>query len=83
MNRFVAIPALVAFRSRIASLWAAFRDPKTPMLAKMVMVLAAAYVVCPVDLLADVIPVVGWLDDAAVIPLAIAAFEAIAKRRRG
>lgn len=75
------IPGLVAFRARIVRLWRAFRDPATPLLAKAVMVGALLYIICPVDLIADVIPVVGWLDDAAILPLAVAAFEAIIARR--
>ena len=37
-----------------------------------VMALAAVYVISPVDLIPDVIPVVGWIDDLGVVILAVA-----------
>jgi uncharacterized membrane protein YkvA (DUF1232 family) len=81
MTRVASIPVLISLRARIASLWRAFRDPATPLFAKAVMVGALLYIICPLDLIADVIPIIGWLDDAAMLPLAIAAFEAIIARR--
>ncbi len=38
--------------------------------AKAVVIAAILYAISPVDLVPDVIPVVGWLDDLAVIGLA-------------
>ena len=37
-----------------------------------VMALAALYVISPIDLIPDVIPVVGWIDDLGVVMLAVA-----------
>ena len=36
-----------------------------------VMALSAIYVVSPIDLVPDIIPVLGWIDDAGVVMLAI------------
>lgn len=38
-------------------------DRRTPRRVTAVIVLTAAYVLLPVDLISDVIPVVGWSDD--------------------
>lgn len=47
------------------------RDPRVPRRAKITLGLAAAYVVSPIDLIPEVIPVVGWADDVVIILFAI------------
>ena len=44
------------------------RDPNASIFGKLLVVFAAVYVVCPVDLIPDV-PVIGWLDDIGVVAL--------------
>jgi uncharacterized membrane protein YkvA (DUF1232 family) len=46
--------------------------PRTPRLAKWLIVGAIAYVLSPVDLIPDWIPVVGYLDDVLIVPGMIA-----------
>ncbi len=53
------------------ALWLAARDPRTPLLAKLIVVAIVAYVVSPIDLIPDFIPVVGLLDEVLLVPLAI------------
>lgn len=53
-------------------LWLAARDPRTPIMAKLVAGFAAAYAFSPIDLIPDFIPVLGLLDDLVILPLAIA-----------
>ncbi|WP_207539033.1 DUF1232 domain-containing protein [Sabulicella rubraurantiaca] len=53
----------------LSVLWTALRDPRTPLRAKAVAVLAAAYAIWPIDFLPDVVPFAGWLDDLVVVPL--------------
>lgn len=55
----------------IVALWLAARDPRVPILAKLVAGLVAAYALSPVDLIPDFIPVLGYLDDVILIPLGI------------
>jgi uncharacterized membrane protein YkvA (DUF1232 family) len=45
------------------------KDPKVAVWRKWSGLLAAIYVVWPIDLVPDVIPVVGWLDDLGVLAL--------------
>ena len=71
------------------------REPRVPLLAKTVPILATLYVVSPVDFIPDVVPLVGQLDDLTIMLIALEAFlrlcphaalahhrEAIAQRRR-
>jgi uncharacterized membrane protein YkvA (DUF1232 family) len=47
------------------------RDPRVPRRAKISLGLAAAYVISPIDLVPEVIPVVGWADDVIIVMFAI------------
>jgi uncharacterized membrane protein YkvA (DUF1232 family) len=55
----------------IHALWLAARDPATPWFAKALALAIAAYAVSPIDLIPDFIPVLGYLDDVILLPLAI------------
>lgn len=55
--------------------WRLFRDPRVPNMTKLVIPgLAAAYLLFPADLLPDLFPFVGQLDDLAMIALGIKLF---------
>lgn len=47
--------------------WYAFRHPSTPLHGKIALMAMAIYLVSPVDLIPDIFPVLGWLDDAALV----------------
>ena len=47
------------------------RDPRVPRRAKITLGLATAYVVSPIDLIPEVIPVIGWADDVVLMMFAI------------
>jgi uncharacterized membrane protein YkvA (DUF1232 family) len=47
------------------------KDPRVPRGAKVVLAVAAVWLVSPIDLLPEFIPVVGPLDDAVVAALAL------------
>ena len=53
-----------------------WRDPKTPIWAKVIIAGAIAYFISPVDAIPDVIPIIGYSDDAAVVTGAIATLGA-------
>ncbi len=50
-------------------------DPRVPLQAKAVPGLAAAYLISPLDLIPAFIPVLGQLDDLAVMLLAVQTFK--------
>ena len=50
----------------------AARDPRTPILVRLLALLVAAYALSPIDLIPDFIPVLGYLDDIVLVPLGLA-----------
>lgn len=62
-------------RTEAHAVWLAIRDPRTPLAARIVGILVAAYALSPIDLIPDFVPVLGLVDDAILIPLGIWLFE--------
>ena len=54
------------------TLYLAARDPRVPWYAKALAGIVAAYALSPIDLIPDFIPIVGYLDELILLPLAIA-----------
>ena len=50
------------------------REPRVPLLAKVVPVMAALYLVSPLDFIPDLFPLVGQLDDVTLSLIALATF---------
>jgi uncharacterized membrane protein YkvA (DUF1232 family) len=46
-----------------------FRSPATPLHVKALMVLATAYLLSPIDLIPDYVPILGLIDDFALLGL--------------
>ena len=61
-----------ALKRDVTAVWIAARDPRTPLAAKLVAGLVAAYALSPIDLIPDAIPVLGLLDDLLIVPLGLA-----------
>ena len=61
------VAAKIPFAADLMSVWFCARDPATPAGAKGLMLAALAYFVVPADAIPDVLTVVGFTDDAAVI----------------
>ena len=53
----------------IRLVWALLRDGRVPAQQKLILVGIGAYVVLPIDLIPDFVPVLGQLDDLAVARL--------------
>ena len=72
------IPVMKAYRRlyrRTRGLWLqcvalyyAFTNKGTPWYAKLIIVLAFLYLLSPIDIIPDFIPIAGYLDDIVVVP---------------
>ncbi len=62
---------LLQFRTELMMLWRAFLTPETPLWLKGLMLLVPLYLISPLDIIPDFIPLAGWLDDIVVIPLLV------------
>lgn len=54
------------------ALYLAARDRRLPWHVKLLAAAIAAYALSPIDLIPDFVPVLGYLDDLLLLPLAIA-----------
>ena len=61
-----------ALKRQTLIVYFAARDPRTPLLVRLLALLVAAYALSPIDLIPDFIPVIGYLDDLILLPLGIA-----------
>jgi len=53
------------------TLWFCTRNPQTPRAAKILALMVVAYAFSPIDLIPDFIPILGFLDDAILLPIGI------------
>ena len=61
-----------ALKQDTYALYLASHDRRVPWAAKIVLIVVAAYALSPIDLIPDIIPVFGYLDDMILLPLGIA-----------
>ena len=52
---------------RLRRLYQGFRHPTTPWWAKGLVILILLYGISPVDLVPDVVPLLGWFDDVTLL----------------
>lgn len=59
-------------KSEAQVLLIAYKDKRTPVLAKILIGITVGYLLSPIDLIPDFIPVLGLLDDLIIVPALIA-----------
>lgn len=60
-----------ALKTEVVALYFAMKDQRTPLLAKVMIVITVSYALSPIDIIPDFIPVVGYLDDLIILPVMI------------
>jgi uncharacterized membrane protein YkvA (DUF1232 family) len=55
-------------KRQLMSLFLAWKDPGTPLAARLVIACTIGYALSPIDLIPDFIPVLGYLDDLVILP---------------
>ncbi len=66
-SRALALPMV----GNVAAIGRYFRDRDASLWGKLFVVSAVVYLVWPVDLVPDVMPFLGWLDDIGFVALAL------------
>jgi uncharacterized membrane protein YkvA (DUF1232 family) len=56
----------------VYALYLAYKDQRVPWYARVFAVVVVGYAFSPIDLIPDVVPVLGHLDDLILIPLGVA-----------
>jgi uncharacterized membrane protein YkvA (DUF1232 family) len=62
----------IPFAQDALAAWCCARDPATPARVRFILIAAVAYFVLPIDTIPDIVPLLGFTDDAAVLTAAIA-----------
>ena len=60
-------------KREVYTLYFAYRDPRVPWYARVFVGCVVAYVLSPIDLIPDFIPLLGYADELLLIPLAVTA----------
>ncbi len=68
-KRIAVVWTLVKVDARV--LWYALQHPQSPRWLKLGAVGMVAYLLSPIDLIPDVLPVLGMVDDLVLIPMAM------------
>jgi uncharacterized membrane protein YkvA (DUF1232 family) len=71
MTRTNLLGRLLRFRNDLVLLWRGFLHPDTPLYLKALMVGVVAYLLSPLDLVPDILPFLGIVDDLALVAIAV------------
>ena len=58
--------------AEVYALYLAYKDPRVPLYARVFAAVVVGYAFSPIDLIPDLIPVLGYLDDLVLVPLGVA-----------
>jgi len=58
-------------KAELYALYLAYRDPRVPWYARLLVVCVVGYAFSPIDLIPDPIPILGYLDDLILLPIGI------------
>lgn len=58
-----------SLKSETYALYLAYKDPRTPWYARLMLLIVVGYALSPIDLIPDFIPIIGSLDDLIIVSL--------------
>ena len=70
-EKFKRVAGKIPFAEDLVAAFYCATDPATPSRVKLILIGAIAYFVFPTDAVADLLPLIGFADDAAVLAAAI------------
>ncbi len=70
-EKFKRVASKIPFAEDLVAAYFCATDPSTPSRVKLILIGAIAYFVFPTDAIADLLPLIGFADDAAVLAAAI------------
>ena len=56
----------------VYAIWLAYQDPRVPWYARVFAACVVGYAFSPIDLIPDLVPILGYLDDLVLIPVGVA-----------
>ena len=71
---FILLRYFYFLRPAARLIWRLMRDRRVPMVTKLIPIIALGYVVTPIDLVPDFLPVRGQLDDILVVVILLGMF---------
>ncbi len=60
-----------ALKAETYAIYLAYKDPRVPWYAKVLIAFVVAHTFSPIDLIPDFIPIIGYLDDLVITPVGI------------
>lgn len=76
MKEIKSMSGILSWRQKVKSLksetyalYLAYKDPRTPWYARLMLLIVVGYALSPIDLIPDFIPIIGSLDDLIIVSL--------------
>ena len=60
-----------SLKCNLVAIWLASRDPRVPWYTRVLAIAVAGYAFSPIDLIPNFVPVLGYVDDAIILPLGV------------
>ncbi len=61
-----------SFLQKLRYYYLILTDRQTPWYVKLILTVGLLYIIVPMDFLSDTIPLLGWLDDLAIVSFVVA-----------
>ncbi len=74
------MPMIEGLITQVRLTWRLLKDPRVPVFLKALPLLGVLYVVFPIDIVPDFLPILGQLDDLGVVLAGLKVFEKLVPR---